>query len=253
MQFQSIHENFEPICPHITKDECVKVQRLQSPSVPAAPCNRVHFRPLIRPHTDPSLGHCSYLNTCYSEPTYAQSPSIPPFPSGNAQGNYANVSVTRGPTSLPSGLGAGGRGKEKAPCRYLHYEIDWDGESGAGPMGNAGPGQQWRGPQLNGVKASQRKEVVKRAPYKIGVGLGPDGLNKKTVRVPSCGLTICIRSTDRYYAQYPPQWINCDVRRFDCSVLGKFHVIMADPPWDIHMSVRSVYVVYHVSSFDDSS
>lgn len=38
--------------------------------------------------------------------------------------------------------------------------------------------------------------------------------------------------------QYPPQWLNCDLRRFDYSVLGKFHVIMADPPWDIHMSVR---------------
>lgn len=37
----------------------------------------------------------------------------------------------------------------------------------------------------------------------------------------------------------PPQWINCDLRTFDYSVLGKFHVIMADPPWDIHMSVRS--------------
>jgi hypothetical protein len=38
----------------------------------------------------------------------------------------------------------------------------------------------------------------------------------------------------------PPQWINCDLRRFDYSVLGKFHVIMADPPWDIHMSVGLV-------------
>lgn len=40
------------------------------------------------------------------------------------------------------------------------------------------------------------------------------------------------------HPQLPPQWINCDLRRFDYSVLGKFHVIMADPPWDIHMSVR---------------
>ncbi|CAG8475934.1 3626_t:CDS:2 [Paraglomus brasilianum] len=35
----------------------------------------------------------------------------------------------------------------------------------------------------------------------------------------------------------PPQWINCDVRKFDFSVLGKFTVIMADPPWDIHMTL----------------
>ncbi|KAJ3280494.1 N6-adenosine-methyltransferase subunit mettl3 [Borealophlyctis nickersoniae] len=35
----------------------------------------------------------------------------------------------------------------------------------------------------------------------------------------------------------PPQWIQCDVRTFDLSLLGKFSVIMADPPWDIHMTL----------------
>ncbi|KAK2147829.1 hypothetical protein LSH36_532g03047 [Paralvinella palmiformis] len=36
---------------------------------------------------------------------------------------------------------------------------------------------------------------------------------------------------------FPPQWIQCDVRKFDMTVLGKFSVIMADPPWDIHMEL----------------
>ena len=40
-----------------------------------------------------------------------------------------------------------------------------------------------------------------------------------------------------FLLKLPPQWINCDVRKFDFSVLGKFTVIMADPPWDIHMTV----------------
>ena len=43
-----------------------------------------------------------------------------------------------------------------------------------------------------------------------------------------------------FQPKLPPQWINCDLRSFDYSVLGKFHVIMADPPWDIHMSVGVV-------------
>jgi len=43
--------------------------------------------------------------------------------------------------------------------------------------------------------------------------------------------------------QLPPQWLNCDLRRFDYSTLGKFHVILADPPWDIHMSVRMTIFV----------
>ena len=56
---------------------------------------------------------------------------------------------------LPSGLGAGGRGKEKAPCRYLHYEIDWDaGDSGA--------------------EAKWEDRPVKK-PHRLSLGLGPKG------------------------------------------------------------------------------
>ncbi|TBU44758.1 MT-A70-domain-containing protein [Dichomitus squalens] len=197
-QFRSITGSFEPICTHITKDECARARResqtQSSPSkaVPAI-CDRIHFRPLIRPHTDPALGHCSYLNTCYSEPTYAQSPSIPPLPS-HRQMQYG--AQGQGPVSLPSGLGAGGRGKEKAPCRYLHFEVDWDVNDGQGML--------------------EQRLVPKKKPYRLEVGLGP--LQKEAKPL-------------------PPQWINCDLRRFDYSVLGKFHVIMADPPWDIHMSL----------------
>ncbi|KAH9853695.1 MT-A70-domain-containing protein [Lenzites betulinus] len=197
-QFRSLSGSFEPICAHITKDDCAKARRAlhsnsSSSGNMSAICDRIHFRPLLRAHTDPGLGHCSYLNTCYSEPTYAQSPSIPPLPSHrqnqyNAQG--------QGPVSLPSGLGAGGRGKEKAPCRYLHFEVDWDVNDGQGMV--------------------DHRQVARKRPYKLPIGLGP--LGKATTPL-------------------PPQWINCDLRRFDYSVLGKFHVIMADPPWDIHMSL----------------
>ncbi|KAI3429013.1 uncharacterized protein J3R85_008834, partial [Psidium guajava] len=33
------------------------------------------------------------------------------------------------------------------------------------------------------------------------------------------------------------QWINCDIRNFRMDVIGQFGVIMADPPWDIHMEL----------------
>ena len=36
---------------------------------------------------------------------------------------------------------------------------------------------------------------------------------------------------------YPPQYIQSDLRYFDVSILGKFAVVMADPPWDIHMEL----------------
>ena len=40
-----------------------------------------------------------------------------------------------------------------------------------------------------------------------------------------------------YFALYTLQWVKCDLRNFDMTVLGKFAVIMADPPWDIHMEL----------------
>ncbi|KAF9616442.1 hypothetical protein IFM89_029696 [Coptis chinensis] len=33
------------------------------------------------------------------------------------------------------------------------------------------------------------------------------------------------------------KWVNCDIRSFNMDILGKFGVIMADPPWDIHMEL----------------
>lgn len=36
---------------------------------------------------------------------------------------------------------------------------------------------------------------------------------------------------------FPSQWVQCDLRGFNMSVLGKFAVVMADPPWDIHMEL----------------
>ncbi|KAL8574597.1 hypothetical protein ACOMHN_061597 [Nucella lapillus] len=36
---------------------------------------------------------------------------------------------------------------------------------------------------------------------------------------------------------FPPQYVQCDLRSFDMSVLGKCAVVMADPPWDIHMEL----------------
>lgn len=36
---------------------------------------------------------------------------------------------------------------------------------------------------------------------------------------------------------FPPQYIQCDLRFFDMTTLGKCAVVMADPPWDIHMEL----------------
>ena len=71
--------------------------------------------------------------------------------------------------SLPSGLGAGGRGKEKAPCRYLHYEVDWDPP----PGGDA---------ELKRQLEKREKERAKQAKlHRLGIGVGPMGKEVKIV------------------------------------------------------------------------
>lgn len=51
----------------------------------------------------------------------------------------------------------------------------------------------------------------------------------------SNGLDVVVAETKSVL--YSPQWVHCDLRYFDMTVLGKFSVIMADPPWDIHMEL----------------
>ena len=117
-----------PFCEYGTRSECAKHNKTE--------CKKVHFKPIIKPHTEVSLGDCSYLDTC----------------------RHMDI------------------------CKFVHYQIE---DSDLIP--------------------SNRKELI----------LSGDENNKIL----------------------PSQWINCDIRNFDCSILGKFDVIMADPPWDIHMDL----------------
>lgn len=48
---------------------------------------------------------------------------------------------------------------------------------------------------------------------------------------------VKVKVDDPTTALHPAQWIQCDLRFLDMTVLGKFAVIMADPPWDIHMEL----------------
>ena len=125
-------------CTFGTKDECARQQGTRRS------CNKVHFRKIIGPHTDVSLGDCSFLNTCFHMET----------------------------------------------CKYIHYKIDTD----------------------------DLKETEKASKAKEGAG------RLKTVSEEAMTMT-------------PAQWVQCDIRSLDFYVLGKFSVVMADPPWDIHMEL----------------
>ncbi|VDM18768.1 unnamed protein product [Hydatigera taeniaeformis] len=92
-------------------------------------------------------------------------------------------------------------------CKYVHYEID--------PA------------DLTTAEAREAAGAYNRGQ------LRPDTLDKRRV-------DMAVEKTASAAASvplYPPQWIKCDIRQFDMTILGKFAVIMADPPWDIHMEL----------------
>lgn len=128
-QFQG-EKPFREYCFFGTKQECARVRK--------HPCGNIHFRKLQFPHTDLSLGDCSYLDTC----------------------RHMNT------------------------CKYVHYTVDEE-----------------------------------------------DAMTVPQITLPQYSIGLKIKP------KIPAQWINCDIRKLDLSILGKFSVIMADPPWDIHMEL----------------
>ena len=120
-------------CSHKTKDDCRRARNSKKA------CSKLHFHRIVHPHTDQSLGDCSFLNTCFHMET----------------------------------------------CKFVHYSIDDSIDE-------------------------------------------PEALPRRS---------IAIKSALPRTKLISPQWINCDMRYFDMSVIGKFAVIMADPPWDIHMEL----------------
>eukprot|EP00897_Mesotaenium_endlicherianum_P000948 jgi/Mesen1/10854/ME000093S10374 len=92
-------------------------------------------------------------------------------------------------------------------CKYVHYELDPSQDlppqlmmGGGGAAGGGGGGGPFPSP-WGAVGRPQRAEYCSDA--ELGEA----------------------------------QWINCDIRKFRMDVLGQFGVIMADPPWDIHMEL----------------
>ncbi|KAF6131459.1 methyltransferase like 3 [Phyllostomus discolor] len=81
-------------------------------------------------------------------------------------------------------------------------------------------------------------DTCKYVHYEIDACMDPEAPGSKD-HTPSqeLALTQSVGGDSSADRLFPPQWICCDIRYLDVSILGKFAVVMADPPWDIHMEL----------------
>lgn len=96
-------------------------------------------------------------------------------------------------------------------CKYVHYKVDGS--------------------------TSQSKEISKDQTNESETGTGSTAGAKPTISDGAMPAVPGSATSGGELTLYPPQWIQCDLRYLDMTVLGKFAVIMADPPWDIHMEL----------------
>ncbi|XP_046386231.1 N6-adenosine-methyltransferase catalytic subunit [Ischnura elegans] len=102
-------------------------------------------------------------------------------------------------------------------CKYVHYEVD--------------------GPTVPFPKDSFKVGSSGAVSTSSSTTIGGSSAGEASVNsiLSSSATTNTMSRTTTILC--PPQWIQCDLRYLDMNVLGKFAVIMADPPWDIHMEL----------------
>lgn len=114
-----------------------------------------------------------------------------------------------------------------APCRKLHFRTIIN---------------RWTAPELGDctfLNNCRRGNTCKFVHYEV------DPKDRERVERLSRKRKASIATKDLIETQLdrtdmrttPAQWIQCDVRKLHMPILGKFTVIMADPPWDIHMDL----------------
>lgn len=97
-------------------------------------------------------------------------------------------------------------------CKYIHYEVDAEDLRSS---------------------VSERDAVAAAAMAAGQTGRTAVGGSERSNAVVTTGSRHLLETL----RLVPPQWVQCDLRSLDLSVLGKFSVVMADPPWDIHMEL----------------
>ncbi|GAB5030502.1 n6-adenosine-methyltransferase 70 kda subunit [Nannochloropsis oceanica] len=99
-------------------------------------------------------------------------------------------------------------------CKYIHYEIEEERNSHGDSC------DRHRSPGAEEIKGKRGRSPA--LPHQGSEGT--PGMWMASTTLPTT-------------PPAPAQWVNVDVCNFELSILGQFPVIMADPPWEIHMDL----------------
>ncbi|XP_026728190.1 N6-adenosine-methyltransferase catalytic subunit-like isoform X1 [Trichoplusia ni] len=155
-----------------------------------------------------------------SKPTAKEKSLADKFKSqGGAQVMEFCPAGTRGECSRAAGAGAG-------PCRKLHFKkiIQPHTDEALG--------------DCSFLNTCFHMDSCKYVHYEVD-NTDPNANAPKPEAAPKGAHngTPAAPKVDGVLTLTPPQWLQCDLRYLDMTFLGKFAVIMADPPWDIHMEL----------------
>ncbi|KAG8455521.1 hypothetical protein GDO86_001640 [Hymenochirus boettgeri] len=112
------------------------------------------------------------------------------------------------------------------PCRKLHFRriINMHTDESLG--------------DCSFLNTCFHMDTCKYVHYEIDAWVEPGGIAGLIETAPNQEMPLAKGVGDASVGRlFPSQWIRCDIRYLDMSILGKFSVVMADPPWDIHMEL----------------
>lgn len=204
-QFRSATGHVQEFCQHGTREDCRRV-KLQNATKSASsssanhqlllePCPKLHFCKIIQKHTDESLGDCSFLNTCF----------------------------------------------HMESCKYVHYKVEVRSKGvGSNSSSKSNPNNSNNGNRNSTTsnKAIANTSATATSEGENGASTSAEAsassvpetavatVQPQTASAVPLAKTLA-SATEQPFKRvlFPPQWIKCDLRYFDMSILGEFDFV----------------------------
>lgn len=246
----------QEFCPKGTKGECKRLNEA------GKICDKLHFKKIIAKHTEESLGDCSFLNTCfhmdsckyvhyevdYDDKHQQQSQFKRPHPAEplSMSSTISAPNKTQRQDQRISNALIGAPNDNNQQQSIQHGEPSTSFSSSSSSASSSSSSFSSKNNPTNKDSNNNGSLLMMSKDNTTFIKTSNNNINSIIINNDSSLFTLSAEEQARIDAKnrkrfktvlYPPQWIQCDLRFFDMSLLGKFSVVMADPPWDIHMEL----------------